>query len=80
MCMVPATRIDRVRNDKVRRKVGMEMELASRVEQRVFRWLGNIIIIIKIIIYHDFLPPPSRGSHVKSDNTHTIIQHTPLSP
>ena len=26
-----------------------------------------------IIIYHDFLPPPRRGSHVKSDSTHTII-------
>ena len=26
-----------------------------------------------IIIYHEFLPSPRRGSHVKSDNTHTII-------
>ena len=24
-----------------------------------------------IIIYHDFLPPPRRGSHVMSDNTNT---------
>ena len=24
-----------------------------------------------MIIYHDFLPPPRRGSHVKSDNRHT---------
>ena len=24
-----------------------------------------------IIIYHDFLPPQRRDSHVKSDNTHT---------
>ena len=24
-----------------------------------------------VIIYHDFLPLPRRGSHVKSDNTHT---------
>ena len=29
--------------------------------------IGRIIIII---IYHDFLPPPRRGSHVKIDNTH----------
>ena len=36
-------------------------------------------IIIIIIIYHDFLPPTRRGSHVKSDNTH-IHQHTPLNP
>ena len=24
-----------------------------------------------LIIYHDFLPTPRRGSHVKSDKTHT---------
>ena len=24
-----------------------------------------------IIIYHDFLPTPRRGIHVKSDKTHT---------
>ena len=29
--------------------------------------------IIYNIIYYDFLPPPCRGSHVKSDNTYTII-------
>ena len=29
------------------------------------------IIIIIIIIYHDFLPTPRRGSHVKSGKTHT---------
>ena len=34
----------------------------------------------EIIIYHDFLPPPSWGSHVKSNNTHTIIKHTSLCP
>ena len=27
-----------------------------------------------IIIYHDFLPRPRRGSHVKSDKTHTDTQ------
>ena len=33
-----------------------------------------------IIIYRDFLPPPRRNSHVKSDNTHTekIIKIHPL--
>ena len=33
-----------------------------------------------IIIYLDCLPPPRRGSRVKSDNTHTIIKYTPISP
>ena len=37
-----------------------------------------IIIIIILIIYHDFLPPVRRGSHVKSDNTHTVINIHPL--
>ena len=31
----------------------------------------ELVIIIIIIIYHDFLPTPRRGSHVKSDKTHT---------
>ena len=31
------------------------------------------------IIYHDFLPTPRRGSHVKSGkNTHTVIKIHPL--
>ena len=29
------------------------------------------LIKIIIIIYHDFLPTPRRGSHVKSGKTHT---------
>ena len=33
-----------------------------------------ICIGVIIIIYHDFLPPPRRGSLVKSDNTHTHTQ------
>ena len=33
---------------------------------------------IKILIYHEFLPPPMRGSHVKSDNTHTLSNIHPL--
>ena len=32
----------------------------------------------RIIIYHDFLPTPIRGSHVKSDKTHTVIKIHPL--
>ena len=31
----------------------------------------NTILIIIIIIYHDFLPTPRRGSHVKSGKTYT---------
>ena len=31
-----------------------------------------------IIIYHDFLRTPRRGSHVKSDKTHTQSSHTQI--
>ena len=34
--------MDRVRNEEVRRRVGMERELASRAYQRVLRWFGQV--------------------------------------
>ena len=33
-------------------------------------WSAYLCYIL-IIIYHDFLPTPRRGSHVKSGKTHT---------
>ena len=33
--------MDRVRNEEVSRRAGTERELASRVDQRVFRWFGH---------------------------------------
>ena len=32
----------RVRNEKVRRRAGIERELASRADQRVLRWFGHV--------------------------------------
>ena len=40
--LVGVSRMDRVRNEEVRRKAGIEMELASRADQRVFRWFGHV--------------------------------------
>ena len=34
--------MDGVRNEEVRRKAGIERELASRADQRVLRWLGHV--------------------------------------
>ena len=34
--------MDRVRNEEVHRRAGIEMELASRADQRVLRWLGHV--------------------------------------
>ena len=36
------SRIDRVRNEEVRWRAGIEMELTSRADQRVLRWFGYV--------------------------------------
>ena len=33
---------DRVRNEEVHRRAGIEMELARRADQRVLRWFGHV--------------------------------------
>ena len=40
--LVGVSRMDSVRNDEVRRRGGIERELASRVDQRVFRWFDHV--------------------------------------
>ena len=34
--------MDRVRNEEVRRRAGIQRELANRADQRVLRWLGHV--------------------------------------
>ena len=34
--------MDRVRNEEVHRRAGIERELASRADQRVLRWFGHV--------------------------------------
>ena len=34
--------MDRVRNEVVHRRAGIENELASRADQRVLRWFGHV--------------------------------------
>ena len=40
--LVGVSRMDRVRNDEVRRRAGIERELARRADQRVLRWFGHV--------------------------------------
>ena len=40
--LVGVSRMERVRNEEVRRRAGIEMELASRADQRVLRWNGHV--------------------------------------
>ena len=34
--------MDKVRNEEMHRRAGMETELASRADQRVLRWFGHV--------------------------------------
>ena len=43
--LVGVSRIDRVRNEEVRREAEIERELASRTDSRVLRWYGLVKII-----------------------------------
>ena len=40
--LVGVSRMDRVRNEEVRMRAGIERELASRADQRVFSWFGHV--------------------------------------
>ena len=40
--LVGVSQIDRVKNEEVRRRAGIERELASRADQRVLRWFGHM--------------------------------------
>ena len=40
--LVGVSRMDRVRNEEVRRRAGIERELASRADHRVLRWFGHV--------------------------------------
>ena len=40
--LVGVSRMDRVRNEEVRRRAGIERELASRADQRALRWFGPV--------------------------------------
>ena len=40
--LVGVSRMDRVRNEEVSRRAGIERELASRADQRVLRWFGHV--------------------------------------
>ena len=40
--LVGVSRMDRVRNEEVRWRAGIERELASRADQRVLRWFGHV--------------------------------------
>ena len=42
ICLVGVSRMDRVSNEELRRRAGIERELASRADQRVLRCIEHV--------------------------------------
>ena len=40
--LVGVSLMDRVTNEEVRRRAGIDMELASRADERVLKWFGHV--------------------------------------
>ena len=47
------------------------------ISKYTFKLMKPLETYKKNLLYHNFLPPPRRESHVKSDNTHMIINIYP---
>ena len=63
--LVSVSRMDRVRNEEVRRRAGIETELASRAYQRVLRWFGHVERMDEYRMARRVLMAEVRGDRVR---------------
>ena len=63
--LVGVSRIDRVRNEEVRKRAGIEKELASRADQRVLRWFGHVERMDEYRMARTVLMAEVRGGRVR---------------
>ena len=63
--LVGVSRLDRVRNEEVRRRAGIERELASRADQRVLRWFGHVERIYEYCMARAVLMADVSGGQVR---------------
>ena len=63
--LVRVSQMDRVRNEDVRRRAGIERELASRADQRVLRWFGHVERMDEYRMARGVLMVEVRGSRVR---------------
>ena len=59
--LVGVSQMDRVRNEEVRRRAGIERELASRADQRALRWFGHVERMDEYRMARRVLMPKSVG-------------------
>ena len=63
--LVGVSRMDRVRNEEVRRRAGIERELASSADQRVLRWFRHVERIDEYRIERRVLTAEVSGGRVR---------------
>ena len=59
------SRMDRVKNEEVRMRAGIERELASRADQRVLRWFGHVERIDEYRLARSVLMAEVSGGRVR---------------
>ena len=57
--------MDRVRKEEVRRRAGIERELASRADQRVLRWFGHVEILVEYRLARRVLMAEVSGGRIR---------------
>ena len=65
--LVGVSRMDRFRNEEVRRRAGIERELASKADQRVLRWFGHAERMDEYHMARRCLWPKSMGDGYEGD-------------
>ena len=63
--LVGVLRMDRIRNEEVRRRAGIEREFASRADQRVLRWFGHVERMNEYRLARRMLMAEVRGGRVR---------------
>ena len=66
--LVGMSRLDRVGNEEVLRRAGIERELASRADQRVLRWFGHVERMDDYRMAGRVLMAEVRGGRVRGGN------------
>ena len=64
-CLVGVSRIDRVSNEEVRRRAGIQRELPSTAGQRVLRWFGHVETMDKYHMQRRVLRAEVSGGRVR---------------
>ena len=63
--LVGVSRMGRVRNEKVRKRAGIERELASRADQRVLKWFVHVERMDEYRMARRVLIAEVSGGHVR---------------